>query len=131
MLSTPPAFILSQDQTLLFNLFLSQCWPFLFPITLVRLSLSRFSSSFDLGLFFLINCSVLKDHLLLLLTAPLGDSLISISFLLAFVNRFFKLFYFILLTVSVSARNILLYLEPFVNTFFIYFSLFFNIYFNK
>ena len=90
VLSTPPAFILSQDQTLMFNLFLSHCW------------LSFFFSFSYLSIFFKISFSLLtwvlffqlfsfQGSLPFSLCPPLGDSLISISHCSSPVNTFFKI----------------------------------------
>ena len=86
MLSTPPAFILSQDQTLVlkFVLVKDKHPAYLFPF----LPMSRFCSKNSLKRIFRVGiyCSVIKVLL------PLRSNFDILSWLDLFVNYFFKLF---------------------------------------
>ena len=96
MLSTPPAFILSQDQTLLFNL-LSVLLTFIcFPYYFGSLHLFSCNSSLDLGLIFsyqLFSFQGSLCHFVNSFFAVLADSLIIISDVQAFVKNFFIYFF--------------------------------------
>ena len=104
MLSTPPAFVLSQDQTLHKKVYLlpfqarsllrRALWLFYFNLKFqsILLEFKDFFGRFrDLSLFWLRHCSVLKD--LCPLNAPRSARFAIVSFALPFVNTFFGTFF--------------------------------------
>ena len=123
MLSTPPAFILSQDQTLVKNVCIRVriAWQFcscllfwfdIFRCPFLKNLFKEFSG-------FVVYCSVIN---VLFVVAVSCDSLYIISKRFMFVNNFFKLFFVAFLNLSNSNFDILSYIFLLVNNFFEVFS---------
>ena len=123
MLSTPPAFILSQDQTLVKNVCIRvriawqfcSCLLFWFDIfwcPFLKNLFKEFSG-------FVVYCSVIN---VLFVVAVSCDSFYIISKCFMFVNNFFKLFFVAFLNLSNSNSDILSYIFLLVNNFFEVFS---------
>ena len=111
VLGTPPAFVLSQDQTLnkKFNLLLKLLWVF---IRLKRIA----------GFILTIFCSIFKDHFIL----SLSSDFFILSSVKAYVNTFFKTFFKCFLVFCFVSDDffILSSLKTYVN-------IFFNIFYKK
>ena len=123
MLSTPPAFILSQDQTLVKNVCIRVriAWQFcscllfwfdIFRCPFLKNLFKEFSG-------FVVYCSVIN---VLFVVAVSCDSFYIISKRFMFVNNFFKLFFVAFLNLSNSNSDILSYIFLLVNNFFEVFS---------
>ena len=123
MLSTPPAFILSQDQTLVKNVCIRVriAWQFcscllfwfdIFRCPFLKNLFKEFSG-------FVVYCSVIN---VLFVVAVSCDSFYIISKCFMFVNNFFKLFFVAFLNLSNSNSGILSYIFLLVNNFFEVFS---------
>ena len=123
MLSTPPAFILSQDQTLVKNVCIRVriAWQFcscllfwfdIFRCPFLKNLFKEFSG-------FVVYCSVIN---VLFVVAVSCDSFYIISKCFMFVNNFFKLFFVAFLNLSNSNSDILSYIFLLVNNFFEVFS---------
>ena len=123
MLSTPPAFILSQDQTLVKNVCIRVriAWQFcscllfwfdIFRCPFLKNLFKEFSG-------FVVYCSVIN---VLFVVAVSCDSFYIISKCFMFVNNFFKLFFVAFLNLSNSNSDILSYIFLLVNNFFKVFS---------
>ena len=127
MLSTPPAFILSQDQTLVKNVCIRVriAWQFcscllfwfdIFRCPFLKNLFKEFSG-------FVVYCSVIN---VLFVVAVSCDSSYIISKCFMFVNNFFKLFFVAFLNLSNSNSDMLSYIFFLVNNFF---EVFFKSYF--
>ena len=123
VLSTPPAFILSQDQTLVKNVCIRVriAWQFcscllfwfdIFRCPFLKNLFKEFSG-------FVVYCSVIN---VLFVVAVSCDSFYIISKCFMFVNNFFKLFFVAFLNLSNSISDILSYIFLLVNNFFEVFS---------
>ena len=123
MLSTPPAFILSQDQTLVKNVCIRVriAWQFcscllfwfdIFRCPFLKNLFKEFSG-------FVVYCSVIN---VLFVVAVSCDSFYIIPKCFMFVNNFFKLFFVAFLNLSNSNSDILSYIFLLVNNFFEVFS---------
>ena len=123
MLSTPPAFILSQDQTLVKNVCIRVriAWQFcscllfwfdIFRCPFLKNLFKEFSG-------FVVYCSVIN---VLFVVAVSCDSFYIVSKCFMFVNNFFKLFFVAFLNLSNSNFDILSYIFLLVNNFFEVFS---------
>ena len=123
VLSTPPAFILSQDQTLVKNVCIRVriAWQFcscllfwfdIFRCPFLKNLFKEFSG-------FVVYCSVIN---VLFVVAVSCDSFYIISKCFMFVNNFFKLFFVAFLNLSNSNSDILSYIFLLVNNFFEVFS---------
>ena len=123
MLSTPPAFILSQDQTLVKNdcIRVRIAWQFcscllfwfdIFRCPFLKNLFKEFSG-------FVVYCSVINVLFVVVVSC---DSFYIISKCFMFVNNFFKLFFVAFLNLSNSNSDILSYIFLLVNNFFEVFS---------
>ena len=123
MLSTPPAFILSQDQTLVKNVCIRVriAWQFcscllfwfdIFRCPFLKNLFKEFSG-------FVVYCSVINVLFVVVVSC---DSFYIISKCFMFVNNFFKLFFVAFLNLSNSNSDILSYIFLLVNNFFEVFS---------
>ena len=123
MLSTPPAFILSQDQTLVKNVCIRVriAWQFcscllfwfdIFRCPFLKNLFKEFSG-------FVVYCSVIN---VLFVVAVSCDSFYIISKCFMFVNNFFNYFLLLFLNLSSSNSDILSYIFLLVNNFFEVFS---------
>ena len=122
MLSTPPAFILSQDQTLVKNVCIRVriAWQFcsclLFWFDIFRCPFLKISCKNFQGLLSIVQLSMF------FVVAVSCDSFYIISKCFMFVNNFFKLFFVAFLNLSNSNFDILSYIFLLVNNFFEVFS---------
>ena len=119
MLGTPPAFVLSQDQTLVLYSWCSSlrlafrcCFTFV-CLFLISLELSKVSYAVLLSMF----------------VAVVWDSLYSISFLYWLVKNFFKIFFLNLLSSLVSLNRLSCF-RRYVKNFFLVFKLSFYLFFS-
>ena len=123
MLSTPPAFILSQDQTLVKSVCTQSriAWQFcscllfwfdIFRCPFLKNLFKEFSG-------FVVYCSVINVLFVVVVSC---DSFYIISKRFMFVNNFFKLFFVAFLNLSNSSSDILSYIFLLVNNFFEVFS---------
>ena len=116
VLCAPPAFILSQDQTLLFLVFISLAFLLALQIFLNKkflalfdFSLSRVSLLLVVLLYYRLVSQMVYCLLFNVLCSRFGTFFIVLSFF-TFVNTFFKYFYFIFLPLKKGQNNKLVFI---------------------